>query len=352
MIHYSVLGIMLRKKCPLRCAHCITDSSPGAEGELDESFVFSLLEEAVGYTPVISFTGGEAFVDPEKLTRCVAKAKSLGLKATAVTGCGWVRSEKQAFEVVEKVHAAGLDRLCISWDRYHAVFKNEWKLKAVARTASRLGLPLVIRSVISPNKLEPDIPELGEIAYRLEKIPLIKLGRAELLPEEDFFWTDSPPSGTCGVVLAPVVEYDGRVFACCGPSHFAPRHSPLFLGDAKKRALGEILKEGREDPILETIALAGSYGLYKILKDYFPAVSVPERKRYSSICDICLDILKDEELIAKLRSFFSSLEGKALLTAMRMMRKYQDKRKAQEKDGEESCCATPRTRREVVYGRS
>ncbi|TFE66985.1 radical SAM protein [Methylacidiphilum caldifontis] len=350
MINYEVLGIMLKKKCPLRCAHCITESSPDAKGELDEQFVYALLEQAVGISPVISFTGGEAFLDSEKLIRCISKAKSLGFGVTAVTGCGWVRSDRHAFEVIQQVHAAGLDRLCISWDQYHMAFKNEWKLKAVAQSAWNFKIPLTIRTVVTPfSSGQSLLPDLGEIQYQLEKIPLIKLGRAESIPEENFFWEQTPPQGICGVVLAPVVEYDGRVFACCGPSHYAPEHSPLFLGDARKKPLNEILKEGREDPILEMIALAGPFGLYKILKDHFPGVLVPERERYSSICDSCIDILRDQRLVEKLRTYFSCSEGKSLLLALRMMRKYQDKNKHKDK-GVEKNHTKQREKEEVVYG--
>ncbi|QDQ41889.1 radical SAM/SPASM domain-containing protein [Methylacidiphilum kamchatkense] len=326
MITYSVLGIMLRKKCPLACAHCITDSSPQAEGMLEESFVFSVLEEAVGLTPVVSFTGGEAFLNSEILIRCILKAKEFGFKVTAVTGCGWVRTEKHAFSVIEAVKKAGLDRLCISWDQYHLAFKNGWKLQAVAKAAWQWQIPLVIRSVITPlsyNEKDPFLPDLGEVQYHLEKVPLIKLGRANALPEEDFFWEYSPPTGVCVVILSPVVEYDGRVFACCGPSHYASHYSPLVLGDARKTSLREILSKAKEDPILEIIALLGPYGLFRILKDRFPLINVPERARYSSICDLCMDILNEPQLVEKLREYFVGKDGKSFLVASRMMEKIQ-----------------------------
>jgi len=330
MITYSVLGIMLRKKCPLACAHCITDSSPQSEGMLEESFVLSILEEAVGLTPVVSFTGGEAFLNSEILIRCILKAKALGFGVTAVTGCGWVRTEKHAFLVIEAAKKAGLDRLCISWDQYHLAFKNGWKLQAVAKAAWQWKLPLVIRTVITPASLNGKdlaLPDLGEIQYQIEKIPLIKLGRANNLPEEDFFWAYSPPTGLCGVILAPVVEYDGRVFACCGPSHYANHHSPLVLGDARRKSLREILLKAKEDPILEIIALLGPYGLFRILKDKFPLINIPERSRYSSICDLCLDILNEQQLVEKLRGYFMEKDGKSFLVAARMMRKFTEANK-------------------------
>ena len=120
----------------------------------------------------------------------------------------------------------------------------------------------------------------------------------------------------------PVIEPDGTVYACCGPGHFSSSTSPLRLGNAEEEPLEDILARGCADPILEAISLIGPHGLYTLLqRDTEAAEQFQPRRRYTGICELCLDINNSPPLVAALRRRLKERDAQIMLAAARMWAK-------------------------------
>jgi hypothetical protein len=320
LLKYNVIGLMYTRTCPLACGHCITDSSPHIKDRMRLQQALDYLQVIPRFSSTVGFTGGEPFLYYRDIVTLTSEAKSLGLQVSLVTGAGWVRTEAQARFRVEALVDAGLNGLCISWDQYHEAFSPPEKAVALARLAIELGLKVTIRTITSASRAEDEYHTIFDgLSVGFEASRVNRFGRAASLPAAHFVFANDLPKGNCRIVFSPVVEPDGTVYACCGPSHYCKKPSPLMLGNATAEPLEDILARAVQDPILEIIFNLGPYGLYHLLKDHplgrerFEARSV-----YTSICDLCLDITNDPELVSAVRERLSDDDARRLVAVSRL----------------------------------
>ncbi|MGD9657149.1 MAG: radical SAM/SPASM domain-containing protein [Methylocystis sp.] len=314
---------MYTRSCPLACAHCITESSPQVKERMRFQHARTYVQSIARFGSMLCFTGGEPFLYHREISELIAEAKSLGMETSVVTGAGWVRGEGRARSRIAAMVEAGLNDLCISWDQYHEAFSNRERAVMLARIAVDAGLNVKVRSVISATRsCEADHQAFAGLPVELQTNQLVQLGRAASLPESHFMLSDEPPKGVCSVVFSPVIEPDGSVYACCGPAHYGRKPSPLFLGNASAEPLADILERGLNDPILEIIYNLGPYGLYHLLMDHpVGRERLETRPTYTGICELCLDITGNPELVKVLRERLSGKDAQRLVLASALWRK-------------------------------
>lgn len=316
---FKTIGLSYTRTCPIACRHCLTESSPRAKGRMVQAQARRYIEALSRFTRSTCFTGGEPLLFHRDIVELTGFAKDLDLKVSLVTGAGWVTDEATTKRRVEELAAAGLDKMMISWDSYHEEFLERERPLMLARSALEAGLAVTIRTVRSAGE-DPGGRQAAfrDLPVEFEVGRILKLGFARNLPDEEFSWCDSPPKGACGLVLSPVIEPDGWVYACCGPSLGSRKSSPLVLGNAEAEPLGDILERAARDPILEVISLLGPYGLSLLLKDHPAGSNLSKaRDRYSGICDLCLDITDSPDSVAAIRERIGEPDFQALLAAKR-----------------------------------
>jgi hypothetical protein len=266
----------------------------------------------------VCFTGGEPMLYYRDILTLLPRARELGLKASLVTGAGWVRREATARVRIKALAEAGLGHICISWDHYHEEFSPRERAVLLARIAIESGLGVAVRVVtVSQAEMEEYHTAFAGLPVFLQSQAPVKVGRADSLPMQHFNFGKNPPSGVCAVVLTPVIEPDGTVYACCGPSHYSAKSSILRLGNTNEEPLENILSRASRDPIFEIILNTGPFGLYQLLKDLSPDL-VKTRQAYTGICELCMDITNDPELVNALRERLSTNEMLRFLVASRM----------------------------------
>ena len=92
-----------------------------------------------------------------------------------------------------------------------------------------------------------------------------------------------------------------------------------MLGNAEETPLDEILARAARDPLIEAISLIGPGGLYRLLAGPADRGTAPRpRDRYSSVCDLCLDLNGSAETVAALRRRLEGNDAQILLAAARM----------------------------------
>jgi hypothetical protein len=215
---------------------------------------------------------------------------------------------------------AGVMSMTISSDIYHEECSPRERADLLARLALAAGIDVRV-NVVVPADAGSDACRSDSAGVPVERRPLklMRLGTARTLPAEQFHWTVGPPKGYCGAVLKAQIDYDGTVYACCGPSMYSAKTSPLVLGNAEAEPLEDILERAIQDPILEVISLLGPYGLYHFLQGH-PAGRELFRPRlkYAGICDLCLDITNSPDLVATIRERLRDYDAQALVAAARM----------------------------------
>lgn len=323
MPKYKVIGLMYTRSCPLACEHCITESSPQVKERMRLWQARDYLQAVAGFSSALGITGGEPFLYYREIAVLIREAKTLGLQTHLVTGAGWVRGEAQVRSRVEALADAGLDGLNISWDQYHEAFSTPDRAVMLARIAAESGLEVKVRTVTSATRAkDADHAIFAGLSVDLKATQIVRLGRAASLPPSHFMFSDEPPKGSCGVVFSPVIEPDGSVYACCGPAKYGRKPSPLFLGNASAEPLEDILARGLTDPILEIIYNLGPYGLHQLLKGHpFGRERFKARSAYTGICELCLDITNDPELVSALRERLLDKDAQRLVAMSALWRK-------------------------------
>jgi organic radical activating enzyme len=265
MIEYAVFGVIYTRTCPLSCRHCIIESSPKATGKMTPEQAASYIRVAPRYSKQFCFTGGEPLLYYNEILPLLRLAKELGLLVSLVTGSGWVSLAKPeiARERIRGLKEAGLDTLLMSWDDYHEEFCPPEQVELLIGLCKEYGLPHYVRGVMSQLGPNPRIEQkLVNIDVTYQKIEVLRLGSAATLPEDHFKFTSQISPGGCGTVFQPVVEPNGMVYACCGPS----RHSaPVSRGDQHHRSLWSL----PDDPGGSGVArpATGARPLYGHLRD-------------------------------------------------------------------------------------
>lgn len=323
MIRHQVIGLMYTRTCPLACRHCITESSPQTKGRMTVEQARRYIPAIARFTDVLCFTGGEALLYYREILALTAEVRAAGLQVSVVTGAGWVKSESMARSRLKALQAAGVGSLIVSWDGYHEEFAPRENALTVVRLACELGLRVTLRTITRADGGRDEFhAPFAAFPIQFEASTVVPLGSAAGLKAEHFPASEEPPKGVCGVVTLPVIEPDGTVYACCGPGHFSSSTSPLRLGNAEQEPLEDILARGSADPILEAISLIGPHGLYTLLQgDAEAARRFQPRRKYSGICELCLDINNSPPLVAALRRRLNERDAQIMLAAARMWAK-------------------------------
>lgn len=315
---YEVIGLLYTRTCPLACEHCIIESSPKAKDKMQLSAAMEMLPAIASYAPSVCFTGGEPLLYYREIIQLLRASKAFGLATRLVSGAGWVRSRAVAEERIAQLQEAGLDKLCVSADRYHEKYSPRERAHLLIDVATRAGLPVMVRGVIPATlNSSEEKARFAPTNVPYDPVPLVRLGAARNLPNEQFYSFDGPPQGRCPTALSPVVEPDGNVYACCGPARFANKQSPLVLGNTNNESLGEILSRSSIDPLFKAISLIGPYGVLELLKTHpggQHASAALVRKSYTGMCELCLDLTDSLEAVAAIRSRLNDSDARALLT--------------------------------------
>ena len=304
----------------MSCAHCSVESGPRVKAEpTDAELIATVNAIADAGITSVQFTGGEPMIREKVLFDLLRLAKSRGIVSALSSNGFWGRKPTVAWRKVRALKRAGLDRITISYDRYHAEFQGAEPALNIARACEWYDLPLNINIT----RVSSD-PELASLVAPFEKRKHLKMrfydvqviGRARQLPIAEM---RSEVSGFCNACTAPAITDDGRVTACNGPAYFLSSDSPLSIGSLRDTPLSGLLERHADDPILETIRRAGPERLLRELDDAGVRREVGVRSSHAGMCDLCIDINSNPAAVAILRERLGRPEAQAELAARRVV---------------------------------
>jgi hypothetical protein len=316
----QAFSIMLTRRCNMTCAHCSVKSGPKIREEPTREELIATIHAAAdaGFRSV-QITGGEPMIREDIVFDILRVARKRGMAATLSSNGFWGKKQSTAWRTVAALKRAGVARVTISYDRYHAKFQGPEPALNIARAAEWFNLPLNINITRVVND-----PEIAGIIAPFEKRHQLKMrfydvqeiGRARELPIAEL---RGETSGYCTACCTPALTDDGRMTACNGPSYFLDESSPLVIGSFKTKPLAELLHKHTNDPILETIRRAGPEKLLRELQDAGVARELGIRSHHSGLCDLCLDINTNPAAVSVLRERFAAPQHQAVLAARRMV---------------------------------
>ncbi|WP_306358352.1 MULTISPECIES: radical SAM protein [unclassified Nocardia] len=307
-MRYNTLAVHVTNRCPLTCAHCITDSSPRARGDLYWDQVDAAVSSAAPYVDGVCVTGGEPMLLPELALATIRLTRALGLRSSMVTSGYWARDDERTRETIAQLIGAGLDKLAVSFDQYHLVqptapYIGEVTLTRLLSAANATDLEMVVQYCGPPDHDAYTVArEAAErFGARFEPADVLPFGRGIQLARKRGATIDEVPETACGVVGRPVLTPEGDLYTCCGPARGAPADSPLRLRMRQPGDVGDALAVAARDPIINALYVRGP-------RELFDMLSADARDRISpkllnaSMCALCRAITNDPGAVAELRA--------------------------------------------------
>lgn len=290
------LLLFLTDRCPVGCAHCSVDSRRNSPTITDFELFGELVETiaADDQLTMIGISGGEPFVERRGLTIATDAFAAADKDVVLYTSGVWAQSKRVPAWVPGVVDKAST--VFLSTDAYHADAIDDERYVRAARTIAERGVPIVVQVL--------DIPEMVEQAERLlehafgddvashAEISLIEplpYGRGEsLFARPPLMHANS--IGSCALLAAPVVRYDGVVTACCNEQVIMGRGPDRLRRRCRTGAeLADALARLRGDPLLRIIGRvrAGAVVMHPRFAD------LGERS-FHGICDLCWHLQERE----------------------------------------------------------
>jgi organic radical activating enzyme len=299
-VRYSTLGIQVTNVCNLSCAHCITDSSPSAVGDLPWPRIEDAVRSAAPYVDRICVTGGEPTLRLDRTLQVIRLARELGLGTSVVSNGYWARSRAGAERVLRRFADAGLETLAVSFDSFHDRLVDEQSLETLLSAA--VGSSIEVQVQHCGSYEDPAYRIANDLAQRygarFVTAEVLPFGRGQALASGSGDLA-SVPGVACGVAVRPVLTPENELFTCCGPARDSVWSSPLRLTAGLD--VGAALAAGADDPILNVIHTTGPRALAGRLSAQTKQ-RVTAGLRDSSICSLCRAVTDDAEAVAELRA--------------------------------------------------
>lgn len=300
-MRYNTLGIQVTNTCNMTCDHCITDSSPQARGDLSWDQIEAAIRSAAPHIDGVCVTGGEPLLRKDLTLRTIQLTRALGLRSSMVTNGYWARSSSEADSVCGELEYAGLQKLAVSFDRFHDRIVSGFSLDTLLAAGAKTVIEVQVQYC---GDCGDDAYRIAEDAARRHGVELataevLPFGRGRQIARKGSVDIDAVPDEPCGVAVRPVLTPEGELFTCCGPARGAAGYSPLRLGEGNARDTGDALSAGAIDPVLNMIHNQGPRALLTHLS---PSTRerVAGRLLDASICSLCRAVTDDEEAVAEL----------------------------------------------------
>lgn len=305
-MRYNTLGIQVTNTCNMTCAHCITDSSPSARGDLAWEDIHAAITNAAPHIDGVCVTGGEPWIRRETTLATIRLTHTLGLVSSMISNGFWARTENEAVQAFSDLSNAGLDKLAISFDGYHNAHERLTNIRILDRLLTYgAGAEIRLQVQYCGQGEDEAFRQVQELTGT-HQVPLIAsgvlpFGRGRTLAIMRNPHIDNIPADACGVVVRPVLTPEGELYTCCGPARGAHPDSPLRLPITTPAQTGQALRTAAPSPLLNLLHTQGPRAAYDRLSPQAQE-RVAGRLLDESFCSLCRAITDDAAAVAELQT--------------------------------------------------
>jgi len=293
--------LLYTQKCNIACSHCVYDCSPDKNQKLDFNKTISLVKELHKFKIMqLILAGGEPLLYFDEVLKIISTAKKHKVDSILLTNGFWASSKKKAEETVSKLVSAGLNELVVSNDEFHSRFIPMTYTTNIFDAAKKHHLKASLKIVYSKNNSVFDFLHKNQnyFSKKNKKIALsfqqvLPIGRAaQNIPKENFNACRNTKTfdKKCDFLGNLVINYDGRVFACC---NIFPEENPVFCLESNFNSNSlpfELINSYQKSLLVFYLRTKGPYFIQKLAEKHkLNKVNAPERllKGYVNSCDYC-----------------------------------------------------------------
>ena len=293
------LGFVITAQCNAACMHCSKSYGPTRTEALSVDEIIRLMDEAAaiddGQPLCFDITGGEPFLQFDRLVAIVKHGGTLGAEISCMTNAFWARNDEIAARKLTLLKDAGPSSLGVSASRFHQQFVPLHRVQRALKIAMRLGVLTELKAAVTLQDLKP----AGAVSHwngqvstdLINMFPVLPhLRDGQTLPEEEYYREPGIPHHQCPGD-AVCVDFNGIARSCCS---LGTENTFLRIGDT------------RQSPLKEIHQTFENAGKQRILREQGPiefargAIAAGMghrlRKAYAGPCDLCMHIRADSQL--------------------------------------------------------
>lgn len=297
------VGLNLAARCNATCSHCCVASSPRAEARLSVEQVDGIVDDLIAHPDVreVGITGGEPLLQAKRVLSLIKRVSAAGMKTNLTTNGFWAITPERAARMIGDLESAGLSHLTISYDNFHAPYVKPERIRNALDAASNSRISTILNMCVSRSHDSLDLlKELGDSALcvKVTRFPVQQCGTGLSIPDEDLIVKplDKLKLRCPGFEL--IYHHDGKVYPCCSPPIF---DTDMTLGDAGMLPHEEFIRKGEKNALLAVIRTRGIKWLLDRVREVSPLAPAARMTEAVSVCDVCTTIMKDKDVLNKLR---------------------------------------------------
>lgn len=306
--------LILTDRCNAECEICCFSCSPENKNVMDEDLMFETIRQAaeLGTVQQIGFSGGEPFLYYDLLKKGLMYAKKLGFYTSVATNGFWGAWPDEMLE--EKIKVLPIDQMSFSYDAYHGKYIKEEQFVRAMSICKILDINVTVgigetKGEGSANRF---FKKMGDNKYLMNYYiyPFMPCGRAEGIPDEQFFKYRKGTELFCRDEETLAVRYDGEVFPCCTQTVFS---TCLSLGNIKNASVKELIKNSRMAQTHEVMLNPRAFTeLGRIAREEL-GMDLPDM--CVSPCEICQKLFQEDENFTRLYPYIDKLYKQMLTKA-------------------------------------
>ena len=323
-LRFRALVLETTDRCNAKCAMCYQAAGPRGsdlrgDSQLSQEVVLRVIGEAAEMVEVanrLHVSGGEAFLHYPETLAAFRRGRECGFSNIgSTTNAFWAVTEPIAVRRCEELIDAGVDYLEVSADHWHLPYVPLTRVRNLLRAARATGISIILRTLTSRSHHLDTLLEsfsetdLAGVLVGNGRVHPVGRGAVKIDPE-DVYYGDGPV-GCCEEVLTLTIAPNGNVYPCCAGSDMT---DSLASGNVNAESLRDAVFKMRTDRTIRHVIHAGTGSLIPIVN----ALGYGERlrERYDTICHLCWDIFKDDELAHALRQHFAEIQVQEMLALL------------------------------------
>ena len=319
-LHFHALVLEITDRCNARCAMCYQSAGPKGsdvrgDGNLPLEIAFRVIDEAARAPEIDSrlhVSGGEAFIRYQDTMDMFRRGKSQGfLNIGTTTNAFWALNRDVALGRCKELTDAGVTYLEVSMDYWHLPYVSLERVRNLLWGARRMGLTIILRTLTTRNhhltELFEGFDDLDFINVKISNGRVAPVGRGKSeIPLEEVYYLNT--EGCCEDLLCLTVSPEGNVYPCCAGADMT---TSLACGNVHRDTLAEAIFKMRTDRMIRHLVHTGSGSLIPIINQLGFGDRLLEK--HTSICHLCWDIFRDNELADALRAHFEEEQFQDML---------------------------------------
>lgn len=319
---YDTIGIALTQNCPIRCDMCLLECGPEVHESIDEDVCLDLIDQIndIPYINHFVLSGGEPFVDFEKLVRIIDYAKKLKLKISCNTNAFWCKSDDETYRKLNILKKAGLNNLITSIDVFHQQYISPKKVKRLLDCTFDLKMDAQVTVGILDDNIGETYKLLSELGasicnQNIVIAPFLPIGFAiNNLKETDYCRNIHKSRLQCPGNSTLFISTSGKVYPCCLLPHIDSHN--INLGNIYSDKLTQILHNAETNKFTSLVMLKGLNWMVEKI-DESDLIRLDDY--YVNGCHFCNEIHRSNEY-EKIKFLLEGAYNEAAITALARIR--------------------------------